>query len=72
MRREFGNLFLEAKEETQKPEKRLPGVVSWISELRTEGCLGKFGKAGKIMFRSVSVQYNGSQNSAIEDTFSDS
>ncbi|RHQ60497.1 type I-E CRISPR-associated protein Cse1/CasA [Firmicutes bacterium AF25-13AC] len=72
MWREFGNLFLEAKEETQKPEKRLPGVVSWISELRTEGCLGKFGKAGKIMFRSVSVQYKGSQNSAIEDTFSDS
>ena len=46
--------------------------MSWISELRTEGCLGKFGKAGKIMFRSVSVQYKGSQNSAIEDTFSDS
>lgn len=71
MWREFGNLFLETKEETQKPEKRLPGVVSWISELRTEGCLGKSGRAGKIMFRSVSVQY-GDKDFFIADTFSDS
>ena len=54
MWREFGNLFNlffeERENENAKAGKRLPGVVDWISELRTEGRLGKFGKLGKVTF----------------------
>lgn len=72
MWREFGNLFFEEREsENEKIGKRLPGVVDWISELRTEGRLGKIGKSSKITFRSVSVQY-GDKDFFIADTFSDS
>ena len=72
MWREFGNLFFEEREnENAKAGKRLPGVVDWISELRTEGRLGKFGKLGKVTFRTVSVQY-GDKDFFIADTFSDS
>ena len=72
MWREFGNLFFEEREsENEKIGKRLPGVVDWISELRTEGRLGKFGRSSKITFRSVSVQY-GDKDFFIADTFSDS
>lgn len=72
MWREFGNLFFEEREsENEKIGKRLPGVVDWISELRTEGRLEKIGKSSKITFRSVSVQY-GDKDFFIADTFSDS
>lgn len=68
--REFGNLFFEDNESNSGSGKRLPGVVNWISELRTEERLGK-SERNKIMFRSVSVQYS-KQNRTIADTFSDS
>lgn len=53
MWREFGNLFLEAKEETQKPEKRLPGVVSWISRnLERNAVWENSVKLGKLCFEA--------------------
>ena len=48
--------------------KKLPGVVLWIKLLQKENILSK----DFIQFRISSVQYGGSQNSFVNDVFSDS
>ena len=65
--REFGNLFWEDDEDDTLYKKR-PGVVSWISALKSDGLLEDI---DNVTFRTVAVQY-GDKDFFIADTFSDS